>query len=244
MKKYVVLLIIFFSAISYGQGVGQMGWVAKFGLAAGITPIWIVPDFSALNSVNRNFGVSELPESGMFVMGGGGYAYLMVIDNVRIGGMGFGGSIHRSSLVNGLNKELDYSIGGGAFTIEYTFPFIKKIAVSVGAMIGGGKAEIDIYQNKGFFDWQNLWGEISNSSKTTKNINRRLTNKFFTITPTLNVDIPLNRFIAFRIGGGYLLPFNNTWKVDNDKELINTPGNLRSNSFFIQTGLFIGFFAF
>ncbi len=178
MKKYVVFLIIFFSTISYGQGVGQMGWVAKFGLVAGIKPIWIVPDFSALNSVTKNFGVSQLPKSGMLVIG------------------------------------------------------------------GSGKAEIDIYQNKGFLGWQSLWGEVSNSSKTTKNINRRLTNKYFTITPTLNVGISLNRFIAFRIGGGYLLPFNNTWKVDNDKELINTSGNLRLNSFSIQTGLFIGFFAF
>jgi hypothetical protein len=54
----------------------------------------------------------------------------------------------------------------------------------------------------------------------------------------------LNRFIAFRIGAGYQTDLTGDWKIDNDQALYNTPNKLNSNAFYIQTGIFFGFFAF
>ena len=71
-----------------------------------------------------------------------------------------------------------------------------------------------------------------------------MSNAFFTITPTLNIDIPITRFIAFRIGGGYVLTLGDSWKIENGQELLNVPSQLSGNSFYIQTGIFFGFFAF
>ena len=153
--------------------------------------------------------------------------------------MGFGGSTSESALLNGFEREAVYQISGGGLTVEYTLPFVKNMAVSLGTIIGGGSIQIELYRNSGNFDWQNLFTQIS-----TDNISRKLTNDFFLLTPTLNVDIPFYRFVSFRIGGGYQLALGKTWKVENDKQLSNVPSKLNGNSFFIQSGIFFGFFSY
>jgi len=217
--------------------------MSKFGLAGGLTATWMFPNYDDINQELPAFGINDKFEGGLFVWGGGGYVYLMVIDNVRVGGMGYGGSSSVSNYVNGYDREVKYGLSGGAFTIEYTFPFIKRIAVSIGGMIGGGKLTIDQYQNSGEFSWQGTWDEF-NSSEGTNNISRRMKNSFFTLTPTLNVDVPLTRFLALRIGTGYQFTMNESWTIENNKTLYDVPNSLNGNAFFIQTGIYLGFFAY
>ncbi|MCK7523537.1 MAG: hypothetical protein MZV64_40745 [Ignavibacteriales bacterium] len=69
--------------------------------------------------------------------GGAGFVYIGFVPNLRIGGMGFGGSTSESALLNGFEREAVYQISGGGLTVEYTLPFIKNMAVSVGTIIGG-----------------------------------------------------------------------------------------------------------
>lgn len=244
MRKFSLIIIItFFSLPVFAQRAQEVGLVSKFGLAGGVTPGWMFVNLDPLNEVTKNLGIEEFPSSGLFTIGGGGYAYLMFIDNVRIGGMGYSGSVSRSGKSGGFNREVEYSIGGGAVSVEYTIPSIDRIAVSVGALIGGGSIEVDIYQNNGSYDWTGLWGEFE-SNDASQNITRNLKHSYFSIAPTVNVDIPLVRFFAIRVGGGYQFTFGDTWTVDNDVELTNVPSDLNGNSFFIQTGVLFGFFAF
>jgi len=240
MKKLAGLIILVTAFSIQAQSMSQVGWAAKFGVAGGVSPIYVMPDLAPLDGYLQGFGLSGMSGKGVFTCGGGGYAYIMIVPNLRIGGMGFGGSLNESATVNGINKEAVYSVGAGGFTIEYTLPFIKKAAVSLGAIIGGGSAELELFQNKGFADWNDVWADISNSKLNSN----KLTNQFFTISPTLNIDIPITRFIAFRLGGGYLLSFSKEWTADNGISVNNVPENLNSSSFFIQTGLYFGFFAF
>ena len=218
-----------------------MAWVSKFAVAGGVTPIWIIPDFGEVNNQIKGFGLDEFSSSGVISWGGSGYAYIKIIDNVRLGGIGFSGSVNREAVVNGLNREAVYNIGGGGLTIEYSLPMIRKVALSVGAIIGAGSLEIELYQNSGSFTWDGIWRGIDDQ---TKNYSRILKNSFLTITPTINLDVPFNRFMAFRIGGGYLFTLNNNWEVENGQELLNVPSGLNGDSFFIQTGLFLGLFLF
>jgi len=244
MKKLFLLVLIFLPLIGLNaQSAGSVKWIAKFGAAGGFTPLVFFPNYDALNNQLPGFGVDKLNGS-LITFGGGGYAYTMLVDNLRIGGLGFGGSKSVKNSLNGIDRQVDYSFGGGAFTIEYTFPFIKKIAVSIGAMIGGGSLEVDVYSNDGNFDWNNLWNGINNNQSDNKNVSKHLKNSFFSLAPTINVDVPINRFMALRIGSGYLINVGSTWKIDNDRVLNNVPSGLNGNSFFIQTGVFLGFFAF
>jgi hypothetical protein len=43
---------------------------------------------------------------------------------------------------------------------------------------------------------------------------------------------------------GYQITFADDWTADNDQPVANVPSDLNSNSFFIQSGIFIGFFSF
>ncbi len=137
---------------------------------------------------------------------------------------------------------MDYSIGGGGLTIEYTLPLVRTFGISVGTIIGGGSTQIDIYKNSGSFSWDNVWTDILSPVSST-NTHRTIKNSFWFFTPTLNIDIPFLRFMIFRIGGGYQVTFANSWKIDNDNDLSNVPSNLNGNSFYIQTGLLVGFFS-
>ena len=139
-----------------------------------------------------------------------------------------------------VNKEVNYSLGGGGVTVEYTLPFVRTFGISVGAVIGGGSMQIDVYQNKDSFAWNNFWNDLSIPQI---NAHRTIKNNFWFVTPTLNVDIPFLRFMIFRIGGGYQLTFANSWKIDNNLSFSGVPSGLNGNSFYIQTGIFVGFFS-
>lgn len=246
MKKILaILLLIVLIKPSFAQEGEDVGWVARFGLAGGFNPSFVFPNLDPLNIEVRKMGLKELSSSGMFLWGGGGYAYIMLIDNLRLGGIGIGGSTNSKGLVNGYNREVDYNFGLGGVTIEYTLPFIKYVAVSVGAIVGAGSQSIEIYQNKNDYTWSNLWSKVTGSGITLDDdVNYQISNTFFTIVPTVNLDVPINRFVALRLGGGYIFNFNESWKVNNDRNISGVYSELTSNNFFIQTGIYFGFFAF
>lgn len=241
MIKKVLILFLFLSISLYAQDGQNVGWISKFGIAGGFNPTYVMPNVDPINQMLPNFGVDELSTSGMMAYGGSGYIYILLLDNVRLGGMGLGLTQTRDGVVDGFNRQVDYSMGFGGFTVEYTFPFIKSPAVSIGAIIGAGSLEIDIYQNKNSGSWDDVWGNFE-SDADTKMLSMK--NSFYTITPTLNIDYPVTRYLALRIGAGYIFTFADDWKLNNDIELSGIPSDLKADSFFIQTGIYLGFFAF
>ncbi|MCX7876647.1 MAG: hypothetical protein N2321_10845 [Melioribacteraceae bacterium] len=246
MKKFYFLLLFTFISINsiIAQEEEDVGWVSRFGAAGGVSPTFIFTNLDMLNKEIKNFGLPEMSNN-LFTFGGGGYVYLMIVENLRVGGIGFGGSksVKGSVFLSGnkLNREVDYDFGFGGLTLEYSLPFIKGVAVSVGVIFGGGTQVISIYESKGNYNWNNVWPSNSNFASTVSN---EIKNNFFSITPTLNIDLPLTRFVALRIGGGYILNFSDEWKLNNEQSLFNVPKDLTSNNYFIQTGIYFGFFAF
>ena len=228
---------------------------APFGGGGGYTPFWFVPNVNSLNSYVKAFGVPEFSKSGLFVSGGSGFIYLGVVKNLRIGGMGFGGS--RSSVTNEKvdistmespaplyvteHREAVYSLSGGGLTVEYTLPYFSNVAVSVGAILGRGSLEVQLYKNYGSSSWNKLWTDAGNNAASA-NIN--MVNKFWIVTPTLNVDIPAYRMLAFRIGMGYQFTLGDKWTYNNGQQLSGVPSNINGGAFFIQTGIFVGLFSF
>ena len=151
--------------------------------------------------------------------------------------MGYGGTISSSSTTNGINNEAIYSLGGGGLTVEYTLPFIKNIGVSIGAILGGGSMSLELYSNDGNFSWE---GILDNPS----NISRTIDNSFWIFTPTLNADFPVYRFVSLRAGIGYQFTFAGDWEAENGQSISGIPSNLSADGFFIQVGIFAGFFSF
>jgi len=242
INLFIFLIFTLAAATLYSQD--KKYFDTPFGGGGGYTPGWRFPNLDPLNKELSDINMPKLSESGFYSSGGAGFIYIGFIDYLRIGGMGFGGSTSETSSkdANGFTKEVRYNLSGGGLTVEYSLPFIRNMAVSLGFLFGGGGIKIDVYNNNGNFSWDDIWNETMNDS--TQNINHSLSNSFFIFAPTLNVDIPFNRFISFRIGGGYQITFSNDWKVDNDQELKNTPSDLNGNTFFLQSGIFIGFFSY
>jgi len=220
----------------------EMGWDAKFAIGIGYNPGWIIPDYNIINDQLNSFGVEKFSSAGFFATGYSGYVSIALIKNIRIGGMHLSGSVTNSGSKDGFNKEAVYSVSLSGLTLEYSFPFIKGVALSVGTIIGAGNTTLELYQNKDDYDWNGIWSELTDPNEKTSNINRKLSNTFFTITPTINVDIPFYRFFAFRIGGGYMFALGKNWEADNGQVLNNVPSGLTSNALFIQAGIFIGYF--
>lgn len=250
MKKLAIVILLLLSSTRYFAQEGEdVGWVARFGAAGGVSPSYVFPNLDALNSQINTLGIPEL-SNGMFLFGGGGYAYIMIIDNVRIGGIGLSGTQSTNGKINytgfgSTNGEINYNYSFGGLTIEYTLPFVKNVALSVGGIIGGGSQSIEIYENRIPYTWATAWPlDVTSSMMSNPGISTDIKNSFFTFTPTLNLDVPINRFIALRIGTGYVMNFSSDWKINNDQNIVGVPKDLSSNNFFIQTGIYFGFFAF
>lgn len=243
MYKTITFSVLFLTTtIVYGQA-GQF-FDAPFGGGIGYVPAWYIPNLTPVNNEMKNIGMPELSTGGFYSSGIAGFIYIGFVKNLRVGGMGFGGSLSSDQTVNGINQEVIYSLGGGSVTFEYTLPFIKNFGVSVGAAIGSGSLQLDMYRNSGDFTWSGIWGELADPNINSENYYRKLKNTFWMFTPTINVDYPLYRFVVLRIGLGYQLAFADDWKADNDQSVSGVPSDLNGNSFFIQSGIFVGFFSF
>lgn len=255
MKKiHLFLLFVCLSILVFPQE-RERYFDAPFGGGGGFTPGWIFPKMDILNDQVTQLGIPKF-SNGIFTTGGGGFVYIGIVKGLRVGGMGFGGSKSASTtvdltvndnsgIIGGITfekREVDYSIGGGGLTVEYTLPFVRSFGISVGGIIGSGSVNIDIYKNTGDISWNDLWQQANSISST--DYSRHLHDGYWFFTPTLNVDVPLYRFVVLRVGGGYQLTFADSWKIDNDRNLIDVPSGINGNAFFIQAGIYLGFFSF
>lgn len=236
-----IILFIILSTLSVSGQSGKF-FDAPFGGGGGYVPAWYVPKVDEINKQLKVLGIPEFSTSGLYASGGAGFIYIGFVKYLRLGGMGYGGSMSKSITQDGVNKEAVYSIGGGGLTIEYTLPFIKDIGLSIGAQLGGGSMTVELFSNPGSQDWSTIWGGIDQLNPTNKS--KKINNSYWMFSPTLNFEVPVYRFVVFRLGAGYQLTFGSTWTYDNDKKLTNVPSGLNANSFFIQSGLFIGFFSY
>lgn len=245
MKKIslVIISILFITASIFAQD--SKYFDAPFGGGGGFTPGFIFPNLDPLNGIVPS-DFPRLNSKAIFTTGGAGFIYIGLIKFLRIGGSGFGGSTSEmiQSSTDNFNREVRYSVGGGGLTIEYTLPFVRTFGISVGALIGGGSIKAEIYKNKGAFFWNDLTGEFGSSSGRSENISRTISGSYWLISPMINVDIPVYRFVSIRVGAGYQVSLGESWSIENDQELQGVPSDFNGKSYFIQTGIFLGFFAF
>jgi len=236
MKYFLTLILTLLVTLS---GIAQTNkyFDAPFGGGGGFIGGWSMPNIDPINLKLKEIGIPELSTSGIFTTGGAGFIYIGFVKNLRVGGMGYGGTISSSSTINGINNEAIYSLGGGGLTVEYTLPFIKEIGVSLGAILGAGSMSLELYRNDGTFSWEGILDEPSN-------ISRKIENNFWTFTPTLNADFPVYRFVALRLGVGYQLTFAGDWEAENGQSISGIPSDLSADGFFIQAGIFAGFFSY
>jgi len=236
LYRFTLLVVLLLSISLYSQQ--NKYFDAPFGGGIGYVPGWYMPNLDPVNSQMNNIGMPELTTSGFYSSGIGGFIYIGFVKHLRVGGMGFSGSTSSTQQVGLVNREVLYKLGGGGLTIEYTIPIVKDFGVSVGATVGAGTMTVNLFSSSGDLDWEKIWNGESNSTNTV------MYNNFWMFTPTLNLDWPIYRFIVLRLGVGYQLIFGDDWTADNDQPLQGVPSDLNGNAFFVQSGIFVGFFSF
>jgi len=241
MRAIITILIVLFLSITVCSQQNKY-FDAPFGGGIGYAPGWYIPNLDPVNFEMNNIGMPELSTSGFYSSGIAGFIYIGFIKHLRVGGMGFSGSTSSTQKIGDANREVLYKLGGGGVTIEYTLPFVKDFGVSVGATVGAGTMTVNLFRNNSEFNWGNIWQNFDGESAGS--INTVMNNSFWMFTPTLNLDWPVYRFVVLRLGVGYQLTFGDEWTADNDQPLQNVPSDLNGNAFFIQSGIFIGFFSF
>lgn len=242
MRSKIILLLFFVSINNFSQE--KTYFDSPFGFGVGYTPVWVIRNFDFINPQLKNFGTDEFSSSGFFSSGGAGFIYVGFVPNLRLGGMGFGGSNKESKVVNGFNNVAKYSQNFAGITAEYTFPLIRSFALSFGMILGWGGQQLELSRNKGEFSWDGIWREISDPLSSTQNFSRVIKNNFILLSPTINIDYNIYRFVSMRIGAGYSFNFGNEWQVEKNLIVNGVPDNAAGDSFFIQSGIFIGFFSY
>ena len=241
MLSRITLIVVLLLTISlYSQQ--NKYFDAPFGGGLGYVPGWYMPNLDPINSEMNGIGVPELSTSGFYSSGIGGFIYIGFIKHLRIGGMGFSGSASSTQTIGNVNREVIYNLGGGGLTIEYPIPIVKDFGISIGATVGAGTMTVNLFSSGSDFNWVNIWNDFDELEASSTNA--AMNNNFWMLNPTLNFDWPVYRFVVLRLGVGYQLTFGDDWTADNDQPLRGVPSDLNGNAFFIQSGVFIGFFSF
>lgn len=143
-------------------------------------PILVARTFrsTGLDQLATTLGVPKLHQP-IYAMGGCGYGFF---GNVRVGGLGIGGEIKSTEIVDGVNHELVLNYGFGGFLPEY----IEKrgiVTLSFGCMLGGGMFKIIARENA---------VDVATSRKG-----------FFYLEPTLGLKIKIVPFASLQTWLGY-----------------------------------------
>lgn len=224
-------------------GKGSQG---KIGGAVGYTPGWLFMDLDRLNETIVAAGGEAFDNGRLMLHGGQGYAYLLIVKNLRIGGTGMSGSrsTSRLELATGMRRDVELHVGYGGVTLEYTLPVVPRLDVTLGTVMGGGGMDITIRRDRGTEkNWGDIWGEIGGSSDAVE-FSRKLEGSFFAIQPSVTLELAILRWFGVRAGVGYLGMAGGSWKLDGAYDLLGVPDEISAKGWMINTGIYFGTFIY
>lgn len=218
----------------------KMGKVGAFG---GFTPGWLSVDVAPINDFLVAGGGAPLKNNGVLLWGGGGSAYIMLIPNLRVGGVGMSGSISSTSVdAFGVRRDAQLKVGFGGVTIEYVIPFDERLDIAAGAMLGGGGIDLILRRDVGGI---NLWGaeqQIFENGAPVINSMRTLSGSYFVWIPSLYIEYSVLGWLGVRAGVSYVGMSAPSWTVDTNYELLGVPDNVSGKGFMVNAGLLVGTF--
>lgn len=224
----------------------------KVGLFAGYTPGWLFADTKPVDAFLTGGNAAPIDAGSIFMNGGAGAIYILVVQNVRVGFMGMGGTSTNSGVfttdVDGtptsITKDSELNVSLGGFTFEYVLPIMPKLDVAVGTMIGWGGTQITLRQNIGGpVSWQieqDLLRDWPDTPGT--NVTRNLSGSFFTLMPAVNLEYAILSYLGVRVGVAYVAMLAPSWDLDAKYDLTGVPSDVNGSGLMIQGGIFLGTF--
>ncbi len=244
MKRVAITILLFVLTISFAlaQEERPSKPPLRIGGAGGYMPMWIMPNLDDINQKLNSVKLPTFSTGGFYTSAGGGYAYIIFIPNVRIGGYGAGGSIKTDGVISGQPTKVEYSASFGGVTLEYALRIFDRASIIGGTMLGGGGITLTILQSDGTArQWGDVWSGVGIGTPL-KNYKQTLSTGFFVYNPYVYFEYGITGFIGFRIGAGYIGNTSGDWRVDDNSDLVGVPSGVRLNGLLIQAGIFAGFF--
>ena len=215
----------------------------RFGLFGGFTPGMLFPDVKPINDFLVAGKAAPLKDNGMILWGGAGAAYIMLVPNLRVGGVGMSGGIKSTSLSTlGIRRDAELRIGYGGVTVEYVVPIVARFDFSFGVVLGAGGIDLTLRQSNGGTD---TWiGEqnylASGLGSPPNNVTRILSGSFFVYIPSANFEYAFLGLMALRVGASYVGMAAPSWKLDGNYDLKDVPSEVNGKGFMVNAGLLIG----
>ena len=248
MKRGLVIVVLASLMMSSAMGQDEIippkrAAAAKVGAVAGFTTSWLFLDAGPINTFLSGAGAGPLKTSGVFMMGGSGAAYIMVVKNLRVGGAGTSGSISSSLLgSDGVRRDAKLKAGYGAVSIEYVLQIVPHLDLVGGLSIGSGGIDLELRKDNGA---QASWTGEQSSLKdtpisTTGNSLRTLQGSFFIYSPSVNIEWAILGWAGVRVGVSYMGMTSPSWKVDGNYALSNVPSDVSGKGWMLNGALIIG----
>jgi len=217
---------------------------AKMGGAGGLTPFYLYMDVGPINEVLRRSNASEFDNGHMLLLGGQGYAYIYVVKNLRVGGMGVSGNMKSRSLMGSTRREVQMKVGFGGVTVDYVIPVVPRLDVALGIMLGSGGVDLTINRDNGTAKvWNDLWSEYGDSL-AAEEYTRKMSGSFFVYQPSMNVEFALLRWIGLRAGVSYIGMAGGSWQLDDKYDIYGVPSSVSGKGWAINAGVFLGTFLY
>jgi len=224
---------------------------AKIGGAGGFTQNILFLDLNPINDLLKKSNAAPFSNNPMLLLGGQGYGYIMLVPNLRVGGLGAGGSMVSKSYDpdTDIRRDVELSVGFGGVTIEYAVPVVPRLDIAFGVMLGAGSTSIRMTRNiNSNILWEKIWDDYSMDNllagKYTGEYTRNLSGSFFIYQPSLNIEYAVLRWVGLRVGVSYNGMAVTDWKLDDQYDLIGVPDKVSGRGFMINGGIFLGTFLY
>lgn len=201
-----------------------------FGGGGGFFLSWPDRSYRDLNAATTPYGYPAV-EKESHAWGGEGYVQF---NRFRIGGMGWGNKIESRSSQNDTLRYVTYDYGYGGLTLEYVVLRSSRADLSLGAMLGGGGAEIRLAKaKKSDIDWDEAAGLEAYREVSVNTAG-------FAGMPIARLKLRLLKWLSLQVQAGYLYYRSSDWKYQEDKDLFNPP-RLDASGWVFAAGPHFGF---
>ncbi len=218
----------------------------RMGGAGGFTSHVLYWKVSDINNSFRGVNVPKIPDKALVLFGGQGYGYIMFLENLRIGGMGAGGGVTRSLVIQNTRYDLETKVNFGGVTIDYVFPVSERFDIVAGGIVGWGGMNVKLRRDTwGIKKWDNLvdnWA--ASGTSLTGDFSYTLEGSFFIYQPAVNFEYAVLRWLGIRLGVSYLTMASPSWQLDEKFDVVGVPEKLKGNGLMINGGVFLGTFLF
>jgi hypothetical protein len=221
--------------------------MAKVGAVGGFTTSFLFMDLAPINDFLNGAKMGRPFDNGpVFMDGGAGAVYIIVVKNLRVGGIGMGGSrtVSVVDAATAIRRDATIKAGYGAVTIEYVVPLMQHLDLIGGAQLGAGGIDLIVRKSNGAsMTWGGEQGSLGGDNLTAVgSVSRTLSGKFFVWIPTVSLEYSFLGWAGVRVGASYLGMSSPTWKVDDNYDLLNVPSTVSGKGWTVNVALLLGTF--